>query len=132
MSLCRTNIDSTLVRFSFFPNRYLYTSAVRLTLCCPCISPTGPQVRQRRSHLIRYVARRLLDARIRRHPTTRYCPYHVAQVMLAHIQTELYLASLHTDNPSFGCSVIRVALYSESFPIYDVVARDCWTDNTSL
>ena len=38
--------------------------------------------------------------------------------MLAHIQTEQYLSSLHAANPSFTYSVIRQALSSESFPIY--------------
>lgn len=42
----------------------------------------------------------------------------VAQVMLAHLQTEQYLASLHQSDPSFSYSVIRQGLYSESFPIY--------------
>jgi hypothetical protein len=41
--------------------------------------------------------------------------------MLAHIQTENYLASLHASNPSFSYSVIRQGLYTESFPIYTAV-----------
>lgn len=54
-------------------------------------------------------------------PSPNTPPTTVAQVMLAHIQTELYLASLHASNPSFNYSVIRQGLYSESFPIYTAV-----------
>ncbi|KAK4705605.1 NAD(P)H dehydrogenase (quinone), partial [Phenoliferia sp. Uapishka_3] len=43
----------------------------------------------------------------------------VAQVMKAHIQTELYLASLHAANPTkFTYTILRQGIYSESFPIY--------------
>jgi hypothetical protein len=38
--------------------------------------------------------------------------------MLAHVQTEAYLASLHTANPLFNYSVVRQGIYSESFPLY--------------
>lgn len=42
-----------------------------------------------------------------------------AQVMLAHLSTESYLASLHEKDPrGFSYTVIRIGLYSESFPIY--------------
>ncbi|CRL23078.1 NAD(P)-binding domain [Penicillium camemberti] len=41
-----------------------------------------------------------------------------AQVMLAHLATEKYLAQLHDQNPQFTYTVIRQGLYSESFPLY--------------
>ncbi|KAJ5980040.1 hypothetical protein N7481_007338 [Penicillium waksmanii] len=41
-----------------------------------------------------------------------------AQVMLAHLATEKYLAQLHDQNPQFTYTVIREGLYSESFPLY--------------
>ncbi|KAJ5939948.1 hypothetical protein N7516_000116 [Penicillium verrucosum] len=41
-----------------------------------------------------------------------------AQVMLAHLATEKYLAQLHDQNPQFTYTVVRQGLYSESFPLY--------------
>ncbi|KAJ5376383.1 hypothetical protein N7509_013269 [Penicillium cosmopolitanum] len=41
-----------------------------------------------------------------------------AQVMLAHLATEKYLAQLHDQDPQFTYTVIRQGLYSESFPLY--------------
>ncbi|KAL3469809.1 hypothetical protein BJX99DRAFT_240639 [Aspergillus californicus] len=41
-----------------------------------------------------------------------------AQVMLAHLATEKYLAQLHDKNPQFTYTVVREGLYSESFPLY--------------
>lgn len=41
-----------------------------------------------------------------------------AQVMLAHLATEKYLAQLHDQHPQFTYTVIRQGLYSESFPLY--------------
>ncbi|KAI1830061.1 hypothetical protein DTO006G1_4758 [Penicillium roqueforti] len=41
-----------------------------------------------------------------------------AQVMLAHIATEKYLAELHAQDPQFTYTVVREGLYSESFPLY--------------
>ncbi|KAJ9122644.1 hypothetical protein QFC24_004072 [Naganishia onofrii] len=42
-----------------------------------------------------------------------------AQVMLAHLDTEAYLRPLHEHDPEqFSYTVVRVGLYSESFPIY--------------
>lgn len=39
--------------------------------------------------------------------------------MLAHLDTEAYLRSLHEHDPEqFSYTVVRVGLYSESFPIY--------------
>jgi hypothetical protein len=39
--------------------------------------------------------------------------------MLAHLDTESYLASLHEKDPQgFNYTVIRIGLYSESYPIY--------------
>lgn len=38
--------------------------------------------------------------------------------MLAHIDTEKYLAQLHAQDPSFTYTVVRQGLYSESFPLY--------------
>jgi uncharacterized protein YbjT (DUF2867 family) len=43
-----------------------------------------------------------------------------AQVMLAHLDTEAYLASLHAQDPQgFSYTVVRIGIYSESFPIYN-------------
>ncbi|KAJ5338367.1 hypothetical protein N7452_005095 [Penicillium brevicompactum] len=41
-----------------------------------------------------------------------------AQVMLAHLATEKYLAQLHDKDPQFTYTVVRQGLYSESFPLY--------------
>ncbi|CAI7576469.1 hypothetical protein PCG10_006395 [Penicillium crustosum] len=41
-----------------------------------------------------------------------------AQVMLAHLATEKYLAQLHDQDPQFTYTVVRQGLYSESFPLY--------------
>lgn len=41
-----------------------------------------------------------------------------AQVMLAHLATEKYLAQLHDQNPQFTYTVIRQGVYSESYPVY--------------
>ncbi|KAH7009547.1 hypothetical protein EDB80DRAFT_838287 [Ilyonectria destructans] len=41
-----------------------------------------------------------------------------AQVMLAHIATEKYLAQLHDQDPHFTYTIVRQGLYSESFPLY--------------
>lgn len=41
-----------------------------------------------------------------------------AHVMLAHIDTEKYLAQLHGQDPDFTYTIIRQGVYSESFPIY--------------
>ncbi|KAJ9101688.1 hypothetical protein QFC21_003026 [Naganishia friedmannii] len=42
-----------------------------------------------------------------------------AQVMLAHLDTEAYLRSIHEQDPGkLSYTVVRVGLYSESFPIY--------------
>lgn len=38
--------------------------------------------------------------------------------MLAHIDTEKYLAKLHHQDPKFTYTVVRQGLYSESFPLY--------------
>lgn len=38
--------------------------------------------------------------------------------MLAHIDTEKYLAQLHDQDPHFTYTVVRQGLYSESFPLY--------------
>ncbi|KAL7415742.1 NmrA-like family protein [Mrakia frigida] len=43
----------------------------------------------------------------------------VAQVMLAHLQTEAYLSTIHSQNPTtFTYSIFRQGIYAESFPIY--------------
>ncbi|KAG4433601.1 hypothetical protein IFR05_010904 [Cadophora sp. M221] len=41
-----------------------------------------------------------------------------AHIMQAHLNTEKYLASLAAQGSSFTYTVIRIGLYSESFPIY--------------
>lgn len=41
-----------------------------------------------------------------------------AHVMLAHIDTEKYLAQLHDQDPNFTYTIVRQGLYSESFPLY--------------
>ncbi|KAL4960342.1 uncharacterized protein BDV14DRAFT_193020 [Aspergillus stella-maris] len=41
-----------------------------------------------------------------------------AQVMLAHLATEKYLAQLHDQDPQFTYTVVRQGLYTESFPLY--------------
>ncbi|KAI2788254.1 hypothetical protein POX_e06267 [Penicillium oxalicum] len=41
-----------------------------------------------------------------------------AQVMLAHVATEKYLAELHDQDPQFTYTVVRQGVYSESFPVY--------------
>ncbi|KAL3418849.1 NmrA-like family protein [Phlyctema vagabunda] len=41
-----------------------------------------------------------------------------AHVMQAHLDTEKYLASLAAQDSSFKYTVVRIGLYSESFPLY--------------
>ncbi|EAU37115.1 conserved hypothetical protein [Aspergillus terreus NIH2624] len=45
-------------------------------------------------------------------------PESKAQVMLAHLATEKYLAQLHDQDPQFTYTVVRQGVYSESFPVY--------------
>jgi nucleoside-diphosphate-sugar epimerase len=45
-------------------------------------------------------------------------PTSEAHVMQAHLDTEKYLASIAAQDPSFTYTVVRIGLYSESFPLY--------------
>ncbi|KAH9212746.1 hypothetical protein DL95DRAFT_524931 [Leptodontidium sp. 2 PMI_412] len=45
-------------------------------------------------------------------------PTSAAHVMQAHLDTEKYLASLAEQDSSFTYTVVRIGLYSESFPLY--------------
>lgn len=113
-----TNTDSMLVRSLLFPLSSL-RSKLNILVSLACLQVHKLAIDAAIASGVSHVIYSSLGFGGLPSPDTP--PTTVAQVMLAHIQTENYLASLHASNPSFNYSVVRQGLYTESFPIYTAV-----------